>query len=54
LVPESIRELPCFLDRLTGIWRYDYGEAIEIGDRKVIAYSNAKMSLKSKFDSNTR
>jgi hypothetical protein len=36
LVPESIRVLPCFLDRLTGIWRYDYGEPIEVGDRKVI------------------
>jgi len=26
LVPESIRHLTCFLDRLTGRWRYDYGE----------------------------
>jgi hypothetical protein len=26
LIPPEIRELPCFLDRLTGLWRYDYGE----------------------------
>jgi hypothetical protein len=36
LIPEPIRVLPCFLDRLTGVWRYDYGEPIEVGDRKVI------------------
>lgn len=26
LLPLEIREVPCFLDRLTGLWRYDYGE----------------------------
>lgn len=26
LLPPEIRRLPCFLDRLTGLWRYDYGE----------------------------
>lgn len=26
LVPHQIRALPCFLDRLTGLWRYDYGD----------------------------
>jgi len=26
LVPADIRATPCFLDRLTGIWRYDFGE----------------------------
>jgi len=26
LAPEPIRNLTCFLDRLTGRWRYDYGE----------------------------
>ena len=29
LLPASIRKLPCFLDRLTGVWRYDYGDPIE-------------------------
>jgi hypothetical protein len=28
LVPPQILELGCFLDRLTGEWRYDYGEPI--------------------------
>jgi hypothetical protein len=26
LVPAPILELTCFLDRMTGLWRYDYGE----------------------------
>jgi hypothetical protein len=26
LVPHPIRKIPCFLDRLTGLWRYDFGE----------------------------
>lgn len=26
LIPEAIRRTPCFLDRLTGLWRYDFGE----------------------------
>jgi len=26
LVPADIKAAPCFLDRLTGIWRYDFGE----------------------------
>lgn len=25
VVPEPLRALPCFLDRLTSLWRYDYG-----------------------------
>lgn len=25
-VPAKIKTAPCFLDRLTGIWRYDFGE----------------------------
>jgi hypothetical protein len=28
LVPTSLRELTCFLDRLTWVWRYDYGSPI--------------------------
>jgi hypothetical protein len=26
LVPAEIKATPCFLDRLTGIWRYGFGE----------------------------
>ena len=36
LLPESIKVIPCFLDRLTGVWRYDYGEPLEVGGTKVI------------------
>lgn len=30
LVPDTIRRLPCFLDKLTGIWRYEYGKPITL------------------------
>lgn len=34
LAPEPIRKAPCFLDRLTGLWRYDFGEPLNLpGDR---------------------
>ena len=26
MVPETIRGTSCFLDRMTGLWRYDFGE----------------------------
>jgi hypothetical protein len=26
IVPDQIKASPCFLDRMTGLWRYDYGE----------------------------
>jgi hypothetical protein len=29
LVPTPIRELICFLDRITGLWRYDFGEPFD-------------------------
>lgn len=29
LVPESLKAAPCFLDRLTGLWRYDFGEPLD-------------------------
>jgi hypothetical protein len=29
LVPEPIRQAPCFLDRLTGLWRYAFGEPFD-------------------------
>jgi hypothetical protein len=37
IIPESIRKLPCFLDRLTGIWRYEFGEPITLSAGAVIA-----------------
>lgn len=38
LVPQAIRTTPCFLDRLTGLWRYDFGEALTLpGDSMVLS-----------------
>jgi len=30
LIPATIQNLPCFLDRFTGIWRYEYGKPITL------------------------
>jgi hypothetical protein len=30
LIPGTIQKHPCFLDRLTGIWRYEYGKPITL------------------------
>jgi hypothetical protein len=30
LFPAPIQNLTCFLDRLTGLWRYEYGEPIDL------------------------
>lgn len=30
LIPREIRDRPCFLDRLTGIWRYEYGKPLTL------------------------
>jgi hypothetical protein len=35
MLPRSIREAPCFLDRLTSLWRYDFGEPFVMGDQYV-------------------
>ena len=36
IAPEAIRSSPCFLDRLTGLWRYEFGEPLELsGDTEV-------------------
>src|SRR5712692_175074 len=29
MLPEVIRSAPCFLDRLTGLWRYDFGNPFD-------------------------
>jgi hypothetical protein len=36
LVPSPIREQVCFLDRLTSLWRYDYGEPIDLRENVVL------------------
>jgi hypothetical protein len=36
LVPEVIRDLPCFLDLMTGLWRYDYGDPLTLAAGNII------------------
>src|SRR5262245_28439741 len=37
LVPGHIGNATCFLDRLTGFWRYDFGEPFDLpGERRVL------------------
>src|SRR5438309_1788417 len=36
LVPETIRSLPCILDELTGVWRYEFGAPITLGAGRLI------------------
>jgi hypothetical protein len=35
LLPSAIRCLPCFLDMLSGVWRYDYGDPITFPDGRI-------------------
>jgi hypothetical protein len=28
-LPDNVRSAPCFLDRLTGLWRYDFGRPVD-------------------------
>lgn len=35
-LPDAIRNAPCFLDRLTGLWRYEFGEPIEGEDGRIM------------------
>jgi hypothetical protein len=50
LVPEPIRELTCFLDKLTSLWRYDYGEPFEMSDDKVLIGCNVFNEVDRLFD----
>jgi hypothetical protein len=36
MLPQALSNLLCFLDEMTGVWRYEYGVPIEIGTRILI------------------
>ena len=35
LLPASLEQAPCFLDRLTHLWRYEYGDAINTAGSRI-------------------
>lgn len=36
-LPPALREAPCFLDRMTNLWRYEFGEALDgLPENKVV------------------
>ena len=36
LIPCEVRDAPCFLDRLTGLWRYQFGSVFDIPDAGLV------------------
>jgi hypothetical protein len=36
MLPAAIGSLPCFLDRITGLWRYEFGEPITVGTSSLV------------------
>lgn len=36
IVPEAIKSCPCFLDRLTGLWRYEFGDPLALPSGNVV------------------
>jgi hypothetical protein len=51
VIPESILSAPCFLDRLTGLWRYDFGNPFDAlpGDQVVFG-TNMYQPVERLFD----
>jgi len=50
LVPESISHVPCFLDRLTGVWRYDFGEPMGLPGGDVVVSTNMFQPVDRLYD----
>ena len=50
ILPESIRKLPCFLDRLTSIWRYDCGAPITLDGGGTFIGANMFHSVAQLFE----
>lgn len=51
LVPAQILELMCFLDRITGLWRYDYGEPFDdLAGGQVVFGANTYNEVDRLFD----
>jgi hypothetical protein len=50
LVPAQILELVCFLDRITGEWRYDYGEPLVLPNGQRLFGTNTYNEVDRLFD----
>lgn len=50
LVPESLKASPCFLDRLTGLWRYDFGEPLDLPSGGVVVGTTMFQSVDVLYD----
>jgi len=50
LAPESLQACPCFLDRLTGLWRYDFGEPLDLPGGRVAVGTTMFQSVDVLYD----
>ena len=50
LVPPPIKGTPCFLDRLTGLWRYDFGEPLNLPGDSVVLNTNMYQPVDRLYD----
>jgi hypothetical protein len=49
-VPAQIVKLICFFDRITGLWRYDYGEPFDLAGGQVVFRGNTYNEVDRLFD----
>lgn len=51
LIPENLRTSPCFLDRLTSLWRYDFGEPFDgLPNGRLVVGTHMYLSIEQLFD----
>jgi hypothetical protein len=50
LLPEAFRSLSCFLDKLTRIWRYDFGVPIDLADESLVFGTHMWLPVELLFD----
>jgi hypothetical protein len=50
LIPEALRFSPCFLDKLTGIWRYDFGDPFVLYDESLVFGTHMWLPVELLFD----
>src|SRR5208337_4746487 len=50
LLPEEIRSSPCFLDKLTRIWRYDFGVPFDLHDKSLVFGTHMWLPVELLFD----
>ena len=50
LLPEAIRSSPCFLDKLTRFWRYDFGVPIDLPDESLVFGTHMWLPVELLFD----